>query len=163
MPAGTADVVHAQLQDAATVDLASLKWYTVKKGETLATIARKLRVSRTDLAEANYLKTTRADRRRSEADGAARATVLMAARTDRPVPVADSRTLAAVDAVVPAADSGPTDRVKVLYQVKQGDTLSSIARVFRTTVAVAARRGIGIAGTRITAGERLTIYTARSN
>ena len=32
----------------------------------------KLRVSRTDLAEANYLKTTRARRRRPEADGAAR-------------------------------------------------------------------------------------------
>ena len=55
-------------------------------------------------------------------------TVLLAARTDRPAPVAESRTLAAVDAVVPAVDSGPTDRVKVLYQVKRGDTLASIAR-----------------------------------
>ena len=49
---------EARLADASTRDLASLKWYTVKRGETLATIARKLRVSRTDLAEANYLKVT---------------------------------------------------------------------------------------------------------
>ena len=33
-----------------------LQWHTVKKGETLASIAKKLRVNRTDLAEANYLK-----------------------------------------------------------------------------------------------------------
>ena len=33
-----------------------MQWHTVKKGETLATIAKKLRVNRTDLAEANYLK-----------------------------------------------------------------------------------------------------------
>ena len=35
--------------------LASLKWYTVKHGDTLPTIARKLNVSKADLAEANYL------------------------------------------------------------------------------------------------------------
>ena len=45
-------------------DLAPLSHYTVKKGETLLAIAKKLNVSRTDLAEANYLstKSTFADR-----------------------------------------------------------------------------------------------------
>ncbi len=139
VPAGTAPLVTAQLEDAATLELASLRWYTVKKGETLATVARKLGVSRTDLAEANYLKTTRADRGRPEADGAARVDG-SAGRAHRSAgarsPIREP--LAAVDAVVPAVDSGPTDRVKVLYQVKRGDTLASIARVFRTTVSVAA-------------------------
>ena len=32
-----------------------LKWYTVKRGDTLTTIAKKLRVNRVDLADANYL------------------------------------------------------------------------------------------------------------
>ena len=41
--------------DAAAVDLTSLKYYTVKRGDTLATIARKLHVNRSDLAQANYL------------------------------------------------------------------------------------------------------------
>jgi LysM repeat protein len=35
-----------------------MQFHTVKRGETLATIAKKLRVNRTDLAEANYLRTT---------------------------------------------------------------------------------------------------------
>ena len=53
VPQGSADLVRARLEEA-TEDLASLNYLTVKKGETLATIARKLKVSRTDLAEANY-------------------------------------------------------------------------------------------------------------
>src|SRR5262245_15537746 len=56
VPAGTAEVVRARLDEEATTDLASLNWYVVKRGDTLALIARKLSVSRADLAEANYLK-----------------------------------------------------------------------------------------------------------
>lgn len=162
VPAGTAPVVHAQLQDAVTLELASLKWYTVKRGETLATVARKLGVSRTDLAEANYLKTTARVDAGEKLMVPHESTVLLGARTDRPVPAAESRNLARVDAVVPAVDSGPTERVKVLYEVKRGDTLASIARVFRTTVS-ALQTWNGIDGSRIMAGDRLTIYTARSN
>ena len=162
VPAGTAPVVHAQLQDAATVELASLRWYSVKKGETLATVARKLGVSRADLAEANYLKSSARIAAGQKLMVPHESTVLLAARADRPVPVADSRTMASVDAVVPAVDSGPTDRAKILYEVKRGDTLASIARVFRTSVS-ALQTWNGIDGTRIMAGERLTIYTARSN
>src|SRR5258707_2720145 len=33
-------------------------FYTVKRGDTLALIAKKMHVSRTDLAEANYLRST---------------------------------------------------------------------------------------------------------
>ena len=162
VPVGTAPIVNAQLQDAATLELATLKWYTVKKGETLATVARKLGVSRTDLAEANYLKTGARIATGQKLMVPHESTVLLAARTDRPVPVTESRTLAAVDTVVPAVDSGPTERVKIRYQVKRGDTLASIARVFRTTVS-ALQTWNGIDGTRIMAGDRLTIYTARSN
>ena len=89
-------------------------------------------------------------------------TVLLAARTDRPVPVTESRTLAGGDTVVPAVDSGPTERVRIQYQVKRGDTLASIARVFRTSVS-ALQTWNGIDGTRILAGDRLTIYTARTH
>ena len=162
VPEGTAVLVTAQLEEAATLELASLRWYTVKKGETLATVARKLGVSRTDLAEANYLKTTARLAAGQKLMVPHESTVLLAARTDRPVPVADSTPLASVDAVVPAVESGSTDRVKVLYQVKRGDTLASIARVFRTTVS-SLQLWNGIDGTRIMAGDRLTIYTARSN
>jgi membrane-bound lytic murein transglycosylase D len=82
----------------------------------------------------------------------------MAARTDRPVPVADSRPIAA-DAVASAPDA---DRIRVIYRVKEGDTLASIARVFRTSVA-SLRTWNRLPSSRIDAGSRLTIYTARAN
>ena len=89
-------------------------------------------------------------------------TALMAARADRPVPAADSRSLGA-DKVVPAVNSSSSDpRVKVVYQVKRGDTLASIARVFSTNVA-AIKTWNNLPDTQIRAGDRLTIYTARAN
>src|SRR3954464_3011345 len=58
VPQGAADTVRARLAEATPDDFASLNYLTVKKGETLPSIARKLNVSRTDLAEANYLSVT---------------------------------------------------------------------------------------------------------
>ena len=63
----------------------------MKQGETLALIARKLSVSRADLAEANYLKITARVTAGQKLMVPREATALMAARADRPVPVADSR------------------------------------------------------------------------
>jgi membrane-bound lytic murein transglycosylase D len=162
VPMGTLDVVTAHLAEAEPADLASLNWYIVKKGETLTTIARKLQVNRSDLAEANYIKSTSHVNPGTQLMVPRESTTLMAARTERTVPVAESRALAA-DAVVPAVASVNSDRVKVIYQVKRGDTLASIARVFKTTVA-SLQMWNRIAGTEIRAGERLTIYTtARAN
>ena len=162
VPKGAADLISASLESADSADLASLKWYTVKKGETLTTIARKLQVSRTDLADANYIKTTLRVNPGTQLMVPAEATPMMAARTERPVPVAESRALAA-DTVVPAVASVNSDRLKVTYQVKRGDTLASIARLFKTTVA-SLQTWNRIAGSQILAGERLTIYTtARTN
>ena len=58
VPQGTADQVREGLAAAEPDQLNAMQLHTVKRGETLATIAKKLRVSRTDLAEANYLRTT---------------------------------------------------------------------------------------------------------
>ena len=164
VPAGTAWLVTEQIEQAQIGELASLKWYTVKKGETLTTVARKLGVSRTDLAEANYLKTTARLAAGQKLMAPHEATALMAARADRPVPVAESRELAAATpAVVPAmATSAPEERVKISYRIKKGDTLASIARLFRTTVA-SLQTWNGINGSRIVAGQRLTVYTAPIN
>jgi membrane-bound lytic murein transglycosylase D len=161
VPAGGAEVVRERLDAEATNDLASLNWYVVKRGDTLALIARKLNVSRADLAEANYIKLTSRVSPGDKLMVPREATALMAARADRPVPVADSRSLVA-DKVVPAVNSSSSDRVKVIYQVKRGDTLASIARVFSTNVS-AIKTWNHLPDTQIRAGERLTIYTARAN
>jgi membrane-bound lytic murein transglycosylase D len=161
VPVGTADVVKARLEEASTTDLASLRWYTVKSGDTLITIARSLRVSRSDLAEANYLSQNARVNPGQKLMVPHEATVLMAARADRPIPATESRTLVA-DAVVPAVNQTDGPHVKTTYEVKSGDTLASIARVFGTSVS-AIRTWNHIPGSQIRAGERLTIYTARAN
>src|SRR5439155_9875438 len=58
VPTGTGDIVLAKLADAPAVELASLKFYTVRRGDTLPLIARKLHVSKADLADANDLRLT---------------------------------------------------------------------------------------------------------
>jgi peptidoglycan lytic transglycosylase D len=161
VPVGTAETVKTHLDEAPATDLASLRFYTVKKGETLTTIARKLGVKRSDLAEANYLKVSAPVNAGQQLMVPHEATVLMAARTDRPVPVADSRAIA-TDAVVPAVASTTSDQIRVYYQVKEGDTLASIAKAFKTTV-VSLQTWNRIPNSQIRAGQRLTIYTVRAN
>jgi LysM repeat protein len=48
--------------------------------------------------------------------------------------------------------------VKVIYQVKQGDTLASIARVFKTSVATIRTWNPRLDADRLLAGQRLTVY-----
>src|SRR5207249_3521878 len=91
VPAGSADRVLTQLQEAPSPEVASLKWYIVKGGETLTTIARKLKVSRAELADANYLAMTSGVKAGQKLVVPRETTVLMAARTERTVPVAESR------------------------------------------------------------------------
>ena len=163
VPAGTADAVNARLEESASEELASLKWYTVKRGETLQTIARKLGVSRTDLADANYLSANARVEPGRQLMVPREATPLLAATTARPIPVAESRATTA-GTVVPAVASVNSDRIKVIYQVKQGDTLVSIARTFKTTVASLQTWNRMAGSTAIRAGDHLTVYAvARAN
>jgi membrane-bound lytic murein transglycosylase D len=161
VPVGVGEVVAAHLEVADPADLATLHYYTVKRGETITSIARKLKVTRTDLAEANYLKATARLSDGQQLMVPREAVVLMAARTDEPV--SDSGT-ATIDTVVPAVASASTgtELVKTFYRVKSGDTLGTVARMFNTTVA-ALQRWNDITGSIIRIGDRLTIYTARSN
>ena len=86
------------------------------------------------------------------------ATALMAARTERSVPVAESRAIGG-SPVQLAQAAATSNRVKVTYKVQQGDTLSSIARTFKTSVASIKTWNPNVAADRITPGERLTIFT----
>jgi membrane-bound lytic murein transglycosylase D len=159
VPVGTASLLGLRLTETAGADLASLKWHTVKKGETITTIAKKLRVGRTDLAEANYLKANAKLTPGQQLIVPREPTVLMAAQTDRPIPAADT----IADAVPAAAGvSSGVERTKITYLVKKGDTLSSIARLFQTSVA-SVKSWNRITGTSIRAGERLTIYATQAH
>ncbi len=71
VPDGTATLFKERLASASPDELVALTWYTVKKGETIATISRKLKVSRVDLAEANNLSTKSKIRPGQDAGGPA--------------------------------------------------------------------------------------------
>jgi membrane-bound lytic murein transglycosylase D len=156
VPVGTSGVVKSRLEESASIDLATLKFYTVKKGDTLAAIARKLNVGKTDLADANYLPSTARVAAGQKLMVPHEATVLMTARAERGVPVTEARKTVADAGEL--ADATSTNRVKTSYQVKRGDTLASIARVFQTSVASIKTWNPRIAGDRLTTGQRLTVY-----
>jgi membrane-bound lytic murein transglycosylase D len=160
VPEGTAATVRQQLAETEADELASLNWHTVRKGETLLAIAKKLKVNRADLAEANYLSTKAKVTAGQRLIIPRAPALLLAARTDSPAPpVTESRS---VDVVV-ASNVAPTPQrnvpgpaKKVVYRVKKGDTLASIARLYRTTVA-SLKSWNRLRGNGIQVGQRLTI------
>ena len=156
VPAGTATAVTQAHAATAPDEAASLQYYAVRKGETLLGIARKLRVSRTDLAEANYLRTTARVRPGQK---------LVVPRAPSPALVArrgDSTSeLDAPRRAAPPAqsvtDAAPTT---VIYRVRKGDTLFAIARRHGVTIEDL-RTWNKLRGSALSVGTRLSIQTTR--
>lgn len=134
VPKGTADRLNAKLADASPADFVTLKWYTAKKGDTLLSVGRKYSVSRAELAEANNLTTKSALHTGQSLIIPRQPGNIVAAHTERPAPTTvASRSLSSKsESVTPAPSQHLT---AVTYHVKQGDTLSSIAQLYDTTVA----------------------------
>ena len=134
VPVGTAEQFRAKLASAGADELNTLRWHTVKRGETLATIARKRGVSRTELAAANNLSTRARVKAGQDLIIPTQPATLLATRTERAAPaVTASRPVVgtgAVPEVAHANNAGAT----TYYRVKRGDTLFGIARLFNTTV-----------------------------
>jgi membrane-bound lytic murein transglycosylase D len=154
VPAGTGDTFQTRLADATPADMTALKWYTVKNGETMSTIARKLRVSRADLAEANNLSVKSRVRSGQELIIPRAPATVLASHTDRPAPTEVASRSFSGTAAVPAASSRTPS--SIVYRVKRGDTLSSIAELFDTTVAKI-KSWNKLPGNALTAGTRLKI------
>ena len=165
VPVGTSDQVRARLRETEEADRTGLQWRTVKRGESLATIARSLKVRQADLAEANYLST------RARLTAGQQLIVPKAPATLPPPGTAATAAAPAVAAAQPPAAArleartavpAPDTGGRVIYRVKSGDTLSGIARRYRTSVEALKTWNAGIQGTRIHPGDRLTIYTGRA-
>jgi membrane-bound lytic murein transglycosylase D len=159
VPPGTSAQFSARLETASPSDLVTLNLHTVKRGESLATIARKLRVSRSDLAEANHLSI------RSQVKVGqklviprAPATVLAGNTTAAAPPtVVAARSITGRAEVVDTPDPQPKT---LLHRVRRGETLSGIARLYDTTVdkIKALNR---LSSNVITPGKRLKIIASR--
>lgn len=158
VPDGTAERVRTALSDSNSDGLNALQWHTVKRGESLATIARKLNVSRADLAEANYLTASsnvRAGQRLLIPRMPSAALLARAAAGDD----------ASNDAVVAVYEETPVQRdaspTRVVYRVRAGDTLYSIARKHGTTIDNI-KTWNNLTGTRLNVGARLVILASRA-
>ena len=157
VPMGTAEKLSVRLRSAQASELGALNWYTVKRGETLAGVARKLRVARVDLAEANNLSTRSKIRPGQDLIIPRAPATLLAARAERPAPAAvASRDISAPAAVAAVARPGASASAVTTYRVKRGDTLFSIAQLFDTTVAKL-RSLNRLTGSHISVGDRLTV------
>ena len=161
VPMGTSELVRQRLAEADPTELAALNRHNVKKGETLASIAKRLKVSRADLAEANYLTLRSKVTPGQQLVIPRPPTLLLATRTENPAPVVEARSgdvVAVSNAQAPQVEK--TAQSKLIHRVKPGDTLSSIARLYRTTV-TSLKRWNRISGNAIQIGQRLTIFTSQ--
>ena len=145
VPVGTSAEIARHLNDELTdIQLAPESYYTVKRGDTLPVIARKLRVSRADLAEANDL--------------ASNARLTAGQRLVIPGDAVPPRPPAARPAVSPVSSTSSGSKVKSEYRVRQGDTLTSIAELYETSVKTLQSWNPQLADSRIVVGQRLTVY-----
>ncbi len=162
LPAGTGALVEQRLAEVSPEDFTSLQWHTVRRGETLQSVANKLKVRRTDLAEANYLSAKARVKPGQRLVIPRAPTTLLAAAADRPEPVVAKARPATSESTMASAPAAkpPGELNRVTYRVKRGDTLSSIARAFQTTVA-RLRSWNKLKNDRLMPGDRLTVYTNR--
>ena len=121
----------------------------MKKGDTIASVARRLSVSKADLAEANNLSAKSRLRPGDE---------LLIPRS--PTPLLSQRPSEARVARASTRDSGTTSSRRVTYKVRRGDTLSAIARQFQVGIDDI-KSWNKLSGTRLTAGDVLTIRASQ--
>jgi membrane-bound lytic murein transglycosylase D len=124
VPQGSAAAIRTQLAAANPDTLNALQWHVVKRGETLTTIARKLRVSRNDLAEANYLKSASKVAVGQKLLIPRMPSAALLARAASGQPTAD---------VVAAFEDTPTEE-PVIHRVRAGESLYAIAKKYGTTI-----------------------------
>ncbi|BCS33329.1 hypothetical protein TBR22_A25560 [Luteitalea sp. TBR-22] len=156
VPAGTGPALSARLTAADASELSALKFHTVRRRESLASIARTLGVSRGDLAEANGLAVKASVRpgQRLLIPRAPSAPLLASGPRSvpsRPESVAASR----------AATTEADEDVRVVtHRVKRGETLYAIASNYDVSVADL-RTWNRMKGNRLDIGDRLTIRVNR--
>jgi membrane-bound lytic murein transglycosylase D len=168
VPVGSGDAFRARLAETPAESLNAFQWHPVKRGETLLSISRKLKVRQADLAEANSLTLRSRVQPGQQLIIPREPTTLLAARPENPAPevvVAQtaSRSVASQKAMLASPPADTVDPQRIVHRVKRGDTLSSIARLYNTTVAsLKSWNTRTIRGTQIRVGDRLTVFATRS-
>ncbi len=164
VPLGTGDAFRARLAETPAENLNAFQWHSVKRGETLLSISRKLKVRQADLAEANSLTLRSRVQAGQQLIIPQAPTTLLAARPENPAPetvVAESRPVVSEKEV--STPPEPVQGQRIVHRVKRGDTLFSIAKLYNTTIAsLRSWNTRTIRGNRINIGDRLTIFSTRA-
>ena len=127
----------------------------LRKGETLSALARIYGSRAQDIAAANGLSL-----KKRLARGTELIIPVPPRAAARPTPAGSVRTATSVG---PAAPRVASDRVRVNYRVKSGDTLTRIAARFGTTVVNIMNWNKGVRPSRLAAGDLLTVYAHRND
>jgi membrane-bound lytic murein transglycosylase D len=129
VPVGTGPMIEARLAtaDASVFARSQFQWHTVKKGESLSTIARAAGVKTAILASANGITS-------SAKVQVGQQLMIPRAASSPTITARKPASANATPAAPPAGASTPAPSGPTTYRVKQGDTLYSIARQFDTTV-----------------------------
>lgn len=147
VPVGTAATIERHLSTADPL-FARFNFHTVKRGETLTTIARRYRIPLTELRAANDLS-ARARVKVSQ-------TLMIPQRPTPALPVATSRTAVRTGATAARQTASVRPASSAIYRVVRGDTLYTIARRFDTTVD-AIKRLNRLTSNKLNIGDRLTV------
>jgi membrane-bound lytic murein transglycosylase D len=142
VPMGTAASVEAKLATADPSLFATFKFYTIKRGDSITSVARQFKLTTAELRAANDLRTSSRVR-------AGQTLMIPQPRTAGLPP----RPAAGAAASTQASN---TAQGSVTYRVRQGDTLSSIARHFDTTVNDLKRLN-QLSSDNIVVGDKLTV------
>jgi membrane-bound lytic murein transglycosylase D len=146
VPSGKGEVLTTCLDKIPPDQRVKFRTHVVGRGQTLASIARRYGVRVADIASANSIPAKRR---------LARGTELIIPIDHRAAPVRAS------GVAVSRNESRAASRgMRVSYKVKPGDTLTTIASQYGTTVRDL-RTWNRLRGSGIVAGETLTIYTER--
>jgi len=129
VPHGRGPVLEKRLASVDPDDLVALKHYIVRSRETLAGIAKKHGVSRTELAVANGLGTKAKLRRGQSLIIPRRPAVALASNSS-----SSNRSTSRPQSAVQRASRNTSAPRTIIYRVKRGDTLYSIALRHDVTV-----------------------------
>jgi len=141
VPAGRAQAVASCLDERPPEERVTYRMHKVQRGQTLGSIARASGVSAREVAEANGLALQKRLR----------------VGTELIIPVPPGPRVRRVRQQAPAAD----ERDRVLHEIQPGDTLTSIAARYGTTVREL-QAWNGLSGFSIAAGTVLTIQLGAS-
>jgi membrane-bound lytic murein transglycosylase D len=139
VPVGTAATIQTRLATATPL-FVQFQFHTVRRGETLATIARRYKITQTDLRSANELSRT------------------AKVKINQSLRIPERAASGIPSTTASRAVTTPTPRVAgpVTYRVQRGDTLISIARRFDTSVD-AIKKLNQLRTDRIAIGDRLQV------